>query len=68
MSESVFEGRGEGWYPDAHYDIVLQYVFNYYLSKIKCERPEVNNESTHFLTFMNNNKEFSSLDGMACSY
>ena len=45
-----------------------QYLFSFYLSKIKCKRSEVNSESTHFLTFMNNSKAFSSLDGMACSY
>ena len=44
------------------------YVSNFYLSKIKCKRPEVNSEPTHFLTLMNNGKAFSSLDGMACSY
>ena len=44
------------------------YVFNFSLSKTKCKRPEVNSEPTHFLTFMNNGKAFSSLDGMACSY
>ena len=38
------------------------------MSKIKCKRPEVNSEPTHFLTLMNNGKAFSSLDGMACSY
>ena len=44
------------------------YLFNSYLSKIKCERPEMKSEPTHFLTLMNNGKAFSSLDGMACSY
>ena len=44
------------------------YVFNFYLSKIKYKRPEVNTEPTHFLTHMNNGKTFSSLNGMACSY
>ena len=43
-------------------------LFNFYLSKIKCKRPEVNTESTHFPTLMNNGKAFSSLDSMACSY
>ena len=47
---------------------VKQYLFNFYLSKIKCKRPEVNSEPTHFLTFMNNSKGFSNLGGMACSY
>ena len=28
----------------------------------------MNSESTHFLTFMNNSKAFSSLDDMTCSY
>ena len=32
---------------------VRQYLFNFYLSKSKCKRPEVNSEPTHFLTFMN---------------
>ena len=40
-----------------------QYLFNFHLSKIKCKRPKVNSEPTHFLAFVNN-----SLDGMACSY
>ena len=43
-------------------------LFNFYLSKIKCKRPEVNTEPTHFPTLMNNGKAFSSLDSMACSY
>ena len=43
-------------------------LFNFNLSNIKCKRPEVNTEPTHFLTLMNNGKAFSSLDGMACSY
>ena len=43
------------------------YLFNFYLSKIECKRPEVNTEPTHFLTPMNNGRAFSSLDGMACS-
>ena len=30
--------------------------------------PEVNSEPSNFLTFMNNDKAFHSLDGMACSY
>ena len=30
--------------------------------------PEVSTEPTHFRTFMNNGKAFSSLDIMACSY
>ena len=47
---------------------VRQYLFNFYVNKIKCKRPEMNNEPTHFLTFMNNSKAFSSLDGLACSY
>ena len=47
---------------------VRQYLFNFYLTKIKCKRPEMNSEPTHFLTFINNGKAFSSLDGMACSY
>ena len=45
-----------------------QYLSKFYLSKIKCKRPEVNSEPTHFLTFMNNSKGFSNLGGMACSY
>ena len=45
-----------------------QYLFNFYVNKIKCKRPENNNEPTHFLTFMNNSKASSSLDGLACSY
>ena len=44
------------------------YLFNFYLSEIKCKRPEVNSEPTHFLTLLNNGQAFSSLDGMACSY
>ena len=47
---------------------LIRDLFNFYLSKIKCKRPEVNTEPTHFLTPMNNGKTFSSLDGMACSY
>ena len=39
------------------------YPFNFHPSKIKCKKPEVNSEPTHFLTFMN-----SSLDAMTCSY
>ena len=39
------------------------YLFNFYLSKIKCKRPEVNSEPTHFQTLMNDGKAFSSLDG-----
>ena len=42
--------------------------FNFYLTKIKCKRPKLNCEPTHFLTLMNNGKAFSSLDCMACSY
>ena len=45
-----------------------QYLFSFYLRKIKFKRPEVNSETTNFLTFMNNSKAFSSLDAMACSY
>ena len=45
-----------------------QYLFNFYLSKIKSKRPEVNSEPTHFPTLMNNIKAFTSLDGMTCSY
>ena len=38
---------------------------NFYLSKIICERPEVNSEPTRFLmTFMNNGTAFSGLDDM----
>ena len=44
------------------------YLFNFYLSKIKYKKSEVNTEPTHFLTHMNNGKTFSSLNGMACSY
>ena len=44
------------------------YLFNFYLSKIKCKRPELNSEPINFLTLMNKGKTFSSLDGMACSY
>ena len=44
------------------------YLFNFYVSKINCFRPEDNSESTHFLTLINNGKAFSSLDGMSCSY
>ena len=44
------------------------YLLNFYLSKIRCKRPELNIEPTHFLTLMNNGKAFSNLDGMACSY
>ena len=44
------------------------YLFNFYLSKIKCKRCEVNVEPTHFLTLMNNDQVFSSLYCMACSY
>ena len=44
------------------------YLFNFYLSKIICKRPEVNSEPIHFLSFMNNGKAFPSFDGMACSY
>ena len=50
------------------HSVRVTYLFNFYLSKIKCKRPEVNSEPTHFLTLMNNGKAFSSLDGMACSY
>ena len=41
------------------------YLFNFYLSKIICKRPELNSKPTHFLTLMNNDKAFFSLDGMA---
>ena len=44
------------------------YLFSFYLSKIKCKRTEVSSEPTYFLSFMNNGKAFSSLDGMAYSY
>ena len=37
-------------------------TLNFNLSKIKCKT------WSHFLTLMNNDKTFSSLDGMACSY
>ena len=47
---------------------VRQYLFNFYLSKGKCKWPEVTSEATHFLTFMNHRKAFSSSDDMACSY
>ena len=40
-------------------------TFNFNLSKIKC-KTEVSTELTHFLTLMNNDKSFSSLDGMTC--
>ena len=36
------------------------YLFNFYLSNIKCKRPEVNREPAHFLTFINDGKAFSS--------
>ena len=35
---------------------------------MKCKRPEAKFERTHFLTHTNNDKTFSSLDGMTCSY
>ena len=44
------------------------YLLNFYLSKIRCKRPQLNIEPTHILTLMNNGKAFSNLDGMACSY
>ena len=44
------------------------YLFSFYLSKIKCKRPELSGQPTHFRTLMNNGKAFSSLDGMTCSY
>ena len=36
------------------------YFFNFYLSKIKYKRPEVNREPTHFLTFISDGKAFYS--------
>ena len=36
------------------------YLFTFYLNKIKCKKPKVNTEPTHFPILMNN--------GMACSY
>ena len=44
------------------------YLFNFYLSKIICKRPEVIKEPTHFLTMINNGKAFPRFDGMVCSY
>ena len=44
------------------------YLFDFYLSKIRCKRPEVNSEPTQFLKFMNNGRAFYSLDGMAWIY
>ena len=41
---------------------------NFCLSKFICKRPEVNSKPTHFLTFMNNDKAFFSLNDMASSY
>ena len=36
------------------------YLFNFYLNNIKYKRSEVNREPTHFLTFINDVKAFSS--------
>ena len=44
------------------------YLFHFYLNKTIWKRPEVHSEHTHFLTFMNNGKVFSSLDYMTCSF
>ena len=44
------------------------YLLNFHLSKIICKIPEVNSKPIHFLTFMNNDNAFSSLNVIACNY
>ena len=55
--------------PTFIFTIAFLNKFFYDVTRVNvCKRPEVNTEPTHFLTFMNNGKTFSSLDGMECSY
>ena len=44
------------------------FVFDFYLNKTKCKRPEVNTELSCFVALMDNGRAFSSLDDMACNY
>ena len=54
--------------PTFIFTIAFLNKFFYDVTRVNvCKRPEVNTEPTHFLTFMNNGKTFSSLDGMAAA-